>query len=245
MRQNAQECTSMRKNAFECTGLWNHTHILTQEKPSGLKAKLTCGRNGYGLDGLWACPWSTHVPLHVIQVFIRLLSVPFLFDCVISRLDASPSNYVARTVCADSAPGHLLKESLQVDPVQGSPASHALSISDKQGCDCYSVGAIARDLCVCQHSAHASHPRASRAMSISSNAMQLSKHKMELLNAALELYKGNRLDPGYVKAEADAEKMWSKEMAKLRKREREASGKPLSATLPTECSLCGEAYKCI
>ena len=121
-------------------------HILTQEKPSGLKAKLTCGRNGYGLDGLWACPWSIHVPLDVIQVFIRLFSVPFLFDCVISRLDASPSNYVARTVCAESAPGHLLKESLQVDLVQGSPASHALSISDKQGCDCYSVGAVARDL---------------------------------------------------------------------------------------------------
>jgi hypothetical protein len=38
------------------------------------------------------------VPLHVIQVFIfRLLSIPFLFDCVVSRLDAGPSNYVART----------------------------------------------------------------------------------------------------------------------------------------------------
>jgi hypothetical protein len=108
MRQYAQECVRMRKNTLECTELWDHTskekyasectrmhkdetecvgmhrtvepHILTQEKPSGLKAKLTCGRNGYGLDGLWAChkacPWSTHVPLHVIQVFIRLLSVP-------------------------------------------------------------------------------------------------------------------------------------------------------------------------
>ena len=95
---------------------------------------------GYGLDGLWACQCSTHVPLHVIQVFLRLLSVPFLFDCVISRLDAGPSNYVARTVCADGAPCHLLKESLQVVPVKGSPAWYALSISDKQGCDCYSVG---------------------------------------------------------------------------------------------------------
>jgi len=82
-------------------------------------------------------------------------------------------------------------------------------------------------------------------MSISSNAMQLSKHKMELLNAALELYKGNRLDPGYLKAEADAEKMWSKEMAKLRKREREASGKPLSATLQKveDMGLQNEEYE--
>ena len=40
----------------------------------------------------------------------------------------------------------FLKESLQVVPVKGSPAWYALSISDKQGCDCYSVGAVARDL---------------------------------------------------------------------------------------------------
>jgi len=50
------------------------THILTQEKPSGLKAKLM---DGYGLDGLWACHKachkSTHVPLHVIQVFIECI----------------------------------------------------------------------------------------------------------------------------------------------------------------------------
>ena len=100
--------------------------------------------DGYGLDGLWACQkacqCSTHVPLHAIQVVIRLLPVPFLFDCVIGRLDAGPRNYVARTVCAVSAPGHLLKELLQVVPLVGSPASYALSISDKQGCDCYSVG---------------------------------------------------------------------------------------------------------
>ena len=107
--------------------------------------------DGYGLDGLRACQkacqCSTHVPLHAIQVVIRLLPVPFLFDCVIGRLDAGPSNYVARTVCgAESAPDHLLKELLQVVPVKGSPASYALSISDKQGCDCYSVGAVARDL---------------------------------------------------------------------------------------------------
>ena len=40
--------------------------------------------DGYGLDGLWACQkacqCSTHVPLHAIQVFIRLLFVPFLFE---------------------------------------------------------------------------------------------------------------------------------------------------------------------
>ena len=83
--------------------------------------------DGYGLDGLWACHKarhkSTHVPLHVIQVFIfRLLSIPFLFDRVVSRLDAGPSNYVARTVCRSCAPGHLLKECLQVAPVKGLPA---------------------------------------------------------------------------------------------------------------------------
>ena len=107
--------------------------------------------DGYGLDGLRACQkacqCSTHVPLHAIQVVIRLLPVPFLFDCVIGRLDAGPSNYVASSaVCAESAPDHLLKELLQVVPVKGFPASYALSISDKQGCDCYSVGAVARDL---------------------------------------------------------------------------------------------------
>jgi hypothetical protein len=34
----------------ECVGMHRtvEPHILTQEKPSGLKAKLTCGRNGYG-----------------------------------------------------------------------------------------------------------------------------------------------------------------------------------------------------
>ena len=86
--------------------------------------------DGYGLDGLRACQkacqCSTHVPLHAIQVVIRLLPVPFLFDCVIGRLDAGPRNYVARTVCAVSAPGHLLKELLQVVPLVGSPASYAL-----------------------------------------------------------------------------------------------------------------------
>ena len=66
---------------------------------------------------------------------------------------------------------------------------------------------------------------------MSNNAMQLAKHKTELLAAALELYKGNRQDPGYVKAEAEAEKMFKKEMSKLRKRERETSGKPLSEKL--------------
>ena len=49
MHMNAHECTRMRQNAPESPGT---THILTQEKPSGLKAKLTwtdmgwtgCGR---------------------------------------------------------------------------------------------------------------------------------------------------------------------------------------------------------
>ena len=89
-----------------------------------------------------------------------------------------------------------------------------------------------------QHS-HASSSK------MSNNAMQLAKHKTELLSAALELYKGNRLDPGYVKAEADAEKMFKKEMAKLRKRERQESGKPLSEKLQQveDLNLPGETYE--
>ena len=80
---------------------------------------------------------------------------------------------------------------------------------------------------------------------MSNNAMQLAKHKTELLTAALELYKGNRLDAGYVKAEADAEKMFKKEMAKLRKKEKEASGKALSEKLQQveDLNLTGEAYE--
>jgi hypothetical protein len=45
--------------------------------------------------------------LHAIQVFIGLLSVPFLFDCVVSRLNAGPSNCVARTVGCATCPGPL------------------------------------------------------------------------------------------------------------------------------------------
>jgi hypothetical protein len=94
---NASECARMH--------LTVGPHKLTQEKPS---ADSRPNMDGYGLDGLWAChkacQCSTHVPLHAIQVFIGLLSVPFLFDCVISRLDAGPSNYVARTVCGAARP---------------------------------------------------------------------------------------------------------------------------------------------
>jgi hypothetical protein len=46
---------------------------------------------------------------------------------------------------------------------------------------------------------------------------------------ALELAKDNPLDAGYIKAKADAEKMFKKECAKLRKKEKEALGKALSA----------------
>ena len=56
-------------------------------------------RMGFG-RAVTACQCSTYVPLHAIQVFIRLLSVPFLFDCVVARLNAVPSNCVARTVWA-------------------------------------------------------------------------------------------------------------------------------------------------
>ena len=55
------------------------------------------------------------------------------------------------------------------------------------------------------------------------------KQKTEFLKAALELAKDNPLDAGYIKAKADAEKMFKKECAKLRKKEKEALGKALSA----------------
>ena len=89
-----------------------------------------------------------------------------------------------------------------------------------------------------QHS-HASSSK------MSNNAMQLAKHKTELLSAALELYKGNRQDLGYLKAEADAEKMFKREMSKLRKREREASGKALSEKMQQveDLNLPGEQYE--
>ena len=54
-------------------------------------------RMGFG-RAVTACQCSTYVPLHAIQIFIRLLSVPFLFDCVVARLNAVPSNYVASSV---------------------------------------------------------------------------------------------------------------------------------------------------
>ena len=98
---------------------------------------------------------STYVPLHAIQVFIRLLSVPCLFDCVVARLNAGPSPQVARTMGSASDLGHLLNEILQVRLVKGRPAWHALSIRDEQSCDCYLVGAVARDLEALEKKMHA------------------------------------------------------------------------------------------
>ena len=49
-------------------------------------------RMGFG-RAVTACQCSTYVPLHAIQVFIRLLSVPCLFDCVVARLNAMMPNY--------------------------------------------------------------------------------------------------------------------------------------------------------
>ena len=79
------ECARMRGARMHRTG-GPHTHT-----PSGLKAKLVTHIDAQpdGLDGRGRVPMShPHVPLHVIQVFIRLLSVPFLFNRVISQLDA-------------------------------------------------------------------------------------------------------------------------------------------------------------
>ena len=80
MRMNVTECVRMCQNALDWWA--THTYRRREEKLSGLKAKLTWTLLD-GLDGLWACQCSTHA-LHVIQVFTRLLSVPFLFDSVSS-----------------------------------------------------------------------------------------------------------------------------------------------------------------
>jgi len=107
MLKNAHECTRIYR-VQECVGMHQKTpgttHTYTRE------AERTQGQthmDGYGLDGLWAChkacQWRTHVPLHVIQVFIfRLLSIPFLFDRVVSRLDAGPATMMCATRTAQS-----------------------------------------------------------------------------------------------------------------------------------------------
>ena len=110
-------------------------HILTQEKPSGLKAKLTCGRNGYGLDGLWACPWSTHVPLHVIEVFIRLLSVPlsvpFLFDQDDELLDELDTVIVSAGKTVDQIKAmHALEKKKHADLCNKNRAISAHSVTE-------------------------------------------------------------------------------------------------------------------
>ena len=133
----------MRTNAPDS---WS-TH--TQETPSGLKAKhgrIWAGRAAGVPEGvpMWhPCATTCHPSRH--QTPPRPLPLRLCHrsaGCGSQELCI----YVARTVCAVSAPDHLLKELLQVVPVKGFPASYALSISDKQGCDCYSVGAVARDL---------------------------------------------------------------------------------------------------
>jgi hypothetical protein len=98
MHMNVQECVRMHQNTPGTT----HTYTREAERTQG-----QTHMDEYGLDGLWAChkacQWSTHVPLHVIQVFIfRLLSIPFLFDCVVSRLDAGPATMLCATRTAQS-----------------------------------------------------------------------------------------------------------------------------------------------
>ena len=138
----------MHTNANKCAGLVDHTYIHKRRR---VDSRLDShGSMQHGPDGLrTGCDrgqCSTYVPLHAIQVFIRLLSVPCLFDCVVARLNAGPSPQVARTMGSASDLGHLLNEILQVRLVKGRPAWHALSIRDEQSCDCYLVGAVARDL---------------------------------------------------------------------------------------------------
>jgi len=67
MLKNAHECTRIYKNALECTRIHQGPHILTQEKPSGLKAKLTwtsmgwtgCGRAIRRANGAPMCHYMS------------------------------------------------------------------------------------------------------------------------------------------------------------------------------------------
>ena len=93
MRTNAPDSWTTHTNTREAERTQGYTHMeACSMEPDGLRTG--CER----------------VPLHAIQVFIRLLSVPFLFDCVVARLDAGPSNCVAGTVGRASDLSHLLNE---------------------------------------------------------------------------------------------------------------------------------------
>jgi len=58
MRKNAHECTLMHTNASECARIHQGPHILTQEEPSGLKAKLTWTGMGWTGCGRAILPWG-------------------------------------------------------------------------------------------------------------------------------------------------------------------------------------------
>ena len=68
MHSNAHACVRMRKNAPDCG--------ITPDLHKRSRADSRPNMDRYGLDGLWACQkacqCSTHVPLHAIQVFIRI-----------------------------------------------------------------------------------------------------------------------------------------------------------------------------
>ena len=116
-------------------------NIHTQEKPSGLKAKLTWTQPDMGWTG---CGRANVAPMcHYMSSRSSSDSSPSPSSSTVSSVGwmRVPATMLrgrcARTVRRAT---FFLKESLQVVPVKGSPAWYALSISDKQGCDCYSVG---------------------------------------------------------------------------------------------------------
>ena len=93
----------------ECVGMHRtvEPHILTQEKPSGLKAKLTCGRNGYG--GWTGCGRAIRrahgAPMcHYMSSKSSSDSSPSPSSsthCDISRLDSSVFQHPVPAICCE------------------------------------------------------------------------------------------------------------------------------------------------
>lgn len=95
MRKNAHECTLMHTNASECARIHQGPHILTQEEPSGLKAKLTwtgmgwtgCGRAilPWGVPMEHPCATTCHPSLHTnwyTSVHTRVNASAYTSECV-------------------------------------------------------------------------------------------------------------------------------------------------------------------
>lgn len=100
----------------ECVGMHRtvEPHILTQEKPSGLKAKLTWTDMGWtGWACHKACHKSTHVPLHVSpslhRMHTRVNASAYTSECVcewmhLNALECVRMRVRQNATCRQNAP---------------------------------------------------------------------------------------------------------------------------------------------